>query len=427
MSERAVHEQTLPPKLDLNVGAKSHIFQPPRTPSASTSLYRSTSFLTASATGLNGSITRKRTRTDFDQDADSPRRNGDWASDSIQSSGLETPVNLVNTRYELSGGLDTPSATAVAAYERENGDSNYLDIMDRRWAGRGQERFISQTASLPPESNGRGRHSTEKQSDSGWGQSVFSIVGDVAGRVWEFGTSAFKGFYAGGGAGYQITPRPSTLPDQNTWHNVPARSSSGNTPVPGEFPDEDYIPDYMSSPRLGYPAKRIYREASAQKDRWIMVPRSASTPYSRGSSPLQTTSVRRTPASNARRPTRSGKRTTRTSMAGSPALASNRPASFASPRSTVSTPTTKNASPVAIEAQRYAARRRREEKEAEESIQRFNAQLKAMIREGKQALGTRFEIDEEMDESTDEIVVQMEDVDEGIQINDVYERRKRRR
>ena len=424
MSDRAGQEQTLPPKLDLNVGAKSHIFQPPRTPSASTSLHRSTSSLSAS---VQHGASRKRSRTDSDEDTNGLRRNGSWASDSImQSSSLESPVPLVDTRYELSGGLDTPSAMAVAAYERENGDSNYLDTMDRRWAGRGHHQLRSQTPSVPLESNGRDQNTKTEQSSRGWGTSVFGIVGGVAGKIWQFGSSAFKGFYAGGGAGYQLTPRPSPLPDQSMWREMRARSSSENTPVPGDFPDEDYIPDYMSSPRHGHAAKRRHRDLSETKDRRILVSPSASTPYSRDSSP-QITPVRRTPLGSSRRPIRSGKRLSRTSMAGSPALASNRPASYASPRSTRSTPTTKNASPAAIEAQRYAARRRREEREAEESIQRFNAQLKAMIREGKQALGTRFEIDEDMDESTDEVVVQMEDVDEGIQIDEIYERRKRRR
>ncbi|KMU80574.1 hypothetical protein CISG_08484 [Coccidioides immitis RMSCC 3703] len=54
-------------------------------------------------------------------------------------------------------------------------------------------------------------------------------------------------------------------------------------------------------------------------------------------------------------------------------------------------------SPLALEAQRYAAKIRRREKEEDASIRRLNQQLKAMIREGKEALGTKIEIDETMD------------------------------
>jgi hypothetical protein len=38
------------------------------------------------------------------------------------------------------------------------------------------------------------------------------------------------------------------------------------------------------------------------------------------------------------------------------------------------------------------AERRREERQADASIRRLNEQLKAMIKEGKQALGTKVEV-----------------------------------
>lgn len=59
--------------------------------------------------------------------------------------------------------------------------------------------------------------------------------------------------------------------------------------------------------------------------------------------------------------------------------------------------TPKESSPLAVEAQRYAAKIRRREKEEDASIRRLNQQLKAMIREGKEALGTKIEIDDAMD------------------------------
>jgi len=47
---------------------------------------------------------------------------------------------------------------------------------------------------------------------------------------------------------------------------------------------------------------------------------------------------------------------------------------------------------VSIEAQRYAERMRREVKQTDASIKRLNEQLKAMIKEGKEALGSKVEI-----------------------------------
>jgi hypothetical protein len=63
----------------------------------------------------------------------------------------------------------------------------------------------------------------------------------------------------------------------------------------------------------------------------------------------------------------------------------------------VKTSTTNADSPAAKEAQRWAALIRKEEREADESIRRLDAQLKAMIREGKEALGTKVEVDIEDD------------------------------
>jgi hypothetical protein len=50
-------------------------------------------------------------------------------------------------------------------------------------------------------------------------------------------------------------------------------------------------------------------------------------------------------------------------------------------------------SPAAREAQRWAALKKKEEREADQSLRRLDAQLKAMIREGKEALGTRIEVE----------------------------------
>jgi multidrug efflux pump subunit AcrB len=67
----------------------------------------------------------------------------------------------------------------------------------------------------------------------------------------------------------------------------------------------------------------------------------------------------------------------------------------------VASPNNSN-SPAAIEAQRWAARKKKEDKEADESIRRFNARLKALIREGKEALGTTVSVHDE-NEDGDEV------------------------
>lgn len=47
------------------------------------------------------------------------------------------------------------------------------------------------------------------------------------------------------------------------------------------------------------------------------------------------------------------------------------------------------------EAKRLAAKRRREEKDADLRMNDFNARLQAMIRQGKEALGTQIEVEGE--------------------------------
>jgi hypothetical protein len=49
---------------------------------------------------------------------------------------------------------------------------------------------------------------------------------------------------------------------------------------------------------------------------------------------------------------------------------------------------------MSVETQRHVAKLRKQEREEDASIRRLNEQLKAMIREGKEALGTRVEVDD---------------------------------
>lgn len=60
-------------------------------------------------------------------------------------------------------------------------------------------------------------------------------------------------------------------------------------------------------------------------------------------------------------------------------------------------PTKGLASPLSPETQRFMAERKREERHADASIRRLNEQLKAMIKEGKEALGTKVEVLDDLD------------------------------
>lgn len=49
-----------------------------------------------------------------------------------------------------------------------------------------------------------------------------------------------------------------------------------------------------------------------------------------------------------------------------------------------------------------AAQRRKEERQTNASMRKLNDRLKAMIREGREALGTKIEVEETMDEDMED-------------------------
>ena len=172
--------------------------------------------------------------------------------------------------------------------------------------------------------------------------------------------------------------------------------------VPGCFPEEDFIADYMSQNHTTPPraAKKIQREKGVSGEisaSWVIISRETSpSRLSCRKIPSSNTSARRPISKLGRRPILPASRSSLTSYAGSPGLRSDRSASFASPRPPVTPP--KPRSPLGAEVERQGARIRKRELEENASLKRFNEQLKAMIKEGKEALGTKFEVLEPVDE-----------------------------
>lgn len=398
---------------------------------------------------------RKRSRVDYDVQTPTD----DWAVGEAPGS----PVPFVNTRYVLAGGMDTPGLAASkvedatdseyfsdVGYRRELSDNNKLQGL------LGEESRYQSFAPLDFDRGSSGRPKSRASSrkftgqGEGWSRTALEVVGGVVGgvmgKVWEFcKTSAFRGFHAGGGKGYTITsttdPIHPSIEEDSVWETEKSATTWGMvdrepTPLPGQFPEEDFIPDYLdrATPEATPPRAAKRRHVANNGDEltknWVVVPPSTnihtpSKPQPKGlarySMPTASSASRRSvagrPASRAggavgpspRRPMLQS----RVSHAGSPALQSKTGASFASPRSpgggkipraspmtNVKTTTTTNAdSPAAKEAQRWAALKRKEEREADESIRRLDAQLKAMIREGKEALGTKVEV--EIDDDLD--------------------------
>ena len=371
-----------------------------------------------------------------------------------------SPKPFVNTRYQLAGGMDTPGMVDSRIEEDERngfgepGFRKSLSDMDEKRSRREKDDYFG----LQREGNGRSRSFVVKEESNGWSSSAFSVMGAVVGKAWEFckaSATVFTGFRAGGGQAYtteydsvaQFETIESSWENEKSHYDFEMRVS---TPLPGRFPGDDFSEVRYEDARMDEspvrPGKRRqisggFREEEIAKN-WVVVqnpsaPQGPVHPLPRP--PLWTSNShvsRQTLASASRSASRTSilstsrpisraslaplsnpRRTQRASShAGSNTLSPNRGASFASPRSPATyTPSripratgsprpshqqqqVKQESPAAKEAKKWKALKLKEDREADESIRRFDAQLKALIREGKEALGTKVEVLDDDDE-----------------------------
>lgn len=406
-------------------GARSDVSRAPQSPS------------TASAPHENnhrhGSIyptsTTKRSRVDVSQvNHKTPVSSIDYCSTSVKDSSSfrytdTARPSLGNATYQLSGGLHRPT-------EETTGRPYHLNInahpyFRRRWTNTTVTRSdgsqsVSVTDLERKRKGSRRIRSTPEMPQETWRRFVFNVVGEIAGKMWEFcRTSAFRGFTAGGGLGYAMTTAgPRTLDRTSSWALVDENKSKiapVSIPVPGRFPEDDGLPELQESPPR--PAKRLQ---TSQASGWVMVDHADSVSTSHCTSSIQTPNLTRsllprpvTPRIIAARRSRpSTARLTSVSHAESPYRDHARSASFASPRSTGQASQPKQ-SPSSADIQRYTSRIYREEKENEASMRKLNQQLKAMIRQGREALATKVEIQDDAHDFTQDDIEEDEGFAEG--------------
>ena len=196
-----------PPKLDIDVGAKSHFFQSPKTPSTSSSLRTSIHSLPSQhPQHVNLATSRKRSRCDSlspyqatpfqTLSHPSPNHLSYHPSSALESSLPLSPVPFVNEQYRLAGGLDTPTARLTMTEEwrecRPLSDLHLRGGCVRDFQQASDSYFPQSTSALSRESNGRPRQHTSPPIQSGLGKAVYGMV-SVAGRVWDFcRTTAFR-------------------------------------------------------------------------------------------------------------------------------------------------------------------------------------------------------------------------------------------
>lgn len=409
------------PRIDGRPGKHAHVFRPPQTPGLDTDRRHSSFQTPRYAAGTASSSSRKRARPNSGRASlatpsyttatpTSPWTNvASSAESSIMRSDCASPPPLANVKYTIAGGLDTPTQTAESYFGRDYNDAD-LGVT-RRWKDlsvttKPTTQPVEAPVVLGGDRNGQGRYQ-DSQSETrtqSWGNFVFTIVGGVAGKMWEFcKVGTFTGFYAGGGEGYHVNDsEKAQVRRRSTWEDVddtrvPDPFDRSATPVPGQYPEDDEI-EWPSS----RPAKRQHTDSGKG---WVMVPEGLdySTPAPRQPSRRTTTAgtptAARPPLVSRRSLVPVSRRVSGVSHAASPAV--QRPAMASHKRST-SDITPVNTTPLSPEAQRYIVEKRREERQADASIRRLNDQLKAMIKEGREALGTKIDIVDDVQMEEDE-------------------------
>ena len=388
-------------------------------------------------------------------------------SPSAPSPGLcdpvrESPPAFVNTAYRIAGGLDTPSAVRLDAEEIREEQMRELDYRPNRMTLTTQQESASYFPRMPvtvARNEYMGRKRARSSVQPGWSRAVADLVGGVAGKVFNFcWNGAFGGFQAGGGEAYSVKGGNPAVVQQNPWLDVGEKDFVFDkhcdvgqhrdlTPLPRQFPEDEFIDDYMSqsrSHRANLPTTPGTPEGggvSPVRSKWVFVnnkgsieeqdrcpclsaykfPRATSKPQKMSTSKVSVVEARRRPRLAPSRP----------SLAGSLGSSGMRPASYASTRAS---PGRSNASetnssgttfgghhrsqssiasprratevgsrqsftaPNSPDVERFAKQIRRKERREDESIQRLSKQLDDMIKEGKQALGTRIEVEDDTEE-----------------------------
>jgi hypothetical protein len=280
--------------------ARPSLYIPPPSPSAASSL--SKSFLSSHIPhSSNGSRKRARydlsdsTSTDLQQIApDVGNTDQSWAASTASYDSWQSPAPLVSTNYRLAGGWDTPTAAAASIYA-DGHDSAIADYRPSRFALQTQavaDGYVPSTPDvLSRERNGHKRALSSPQYQ-GWGKAVYNIVGGVAGKVFNFCvTSAFRGFYAGGGRGYALDTAAPAMTEKSICmdgkekeyvfnENYQRQHYREGTPIPGEFPVDGFIEDYMTQVQFyqgqdrSTPCRTADERASSRlksRDTWVII------------------------------------------------------------------------------------------------------------------------------------------------------------
>ncbi|GAB7346417.1 hypothetical protein MBLNU457_5114t1 [Dothideomycetes sp. NU457] len=408
-----------------------NVFQPPPVTPGS-----------ASSSGFLSDKARRRTRPSA-RPVQASKRNswltpdtGSWLDTSIAD--IATPAPLANERYQLDGGFDTPSlAAATRSSLQSDADVTYF------CTGRPIE-SVEQLSSydvLAKERNGVGRLPLESTPAPRWTSLALGLVSAAAGKMFDFcRKTVFSGFYAGGGQGYN-----------QDFSASPKLFNSHGSVIPGQFPDDDFLGDFEQDNTPLRPAKRRQVDTAAG---WIVVDPDLQT-RDEDSTRLSNrkTSASLLSASGGDFATTASKVSPRTSLAPvsrskvsstGVMTATGSPRSFTQPVHSRRTSNAHNRSPsrslhwpsmtnlkarspnarisingmaenesLTPEAQKYLKRNEKRDRDADKAMRKMSSQIQDLIRQGQQALGTKFSVEDETTDGFEEVGEEYGDFDDG--------------
>ncbi|KND92240.1 hypothetical protein TOPH_02993 [Tolypocladium ophioglossoides CBS 100239] len=197
---------------------------------------------------------------------------------------LGTPAPIFGRAYTLAGQLDTPHGGGCGPHDSDAGglgESMYSDSNYRRALGSKRRR-----EDLDVDTSDLSRPTplfalpASPVSARPWSTVAFSTIGGVVGKVWEFcKAGAFKGFYAGGGRGYEVgAAERGVMPA-----GPPCDYAADERRIPGYFPqggEYHHYPDVAgeanvdsrpSTPSAPAAKRRQTGPADELGRNWVMV------------------------------------------------------------------------------------------------------------------------------------------------------------
>jgi hypothetical protein len=268
-------------------GIHQGLFRPPVSPASSSGYLPQTRH---SGDGPTPKRKRVRDETNRQLDQGQPQDSPQVNHNDVNANGstvLITPAgrHAHNGRvYTLAGQLDT--LASGSAESGLLGDSMYSDSDYRKALGSKRSRddgSMTDPMGHVPLFN----FAAQPQPSPGWGTLAFSTLGGVVGKVWEFcKAGAFKGFYAGGGRGFEMQPGDGIMPDgsvpDQTWPREEQEEDENHRRIPGYFPQGDtfydqggpedgFIPSGASTPSAPAAKRRQTAPTDELGRNWVMV------------------------------------------------------------------------------------------------------------------------------------------------------------